>query len=489
MKLRRILAAAALIAVLTGLVYAPRAAAYNAGVYRVTAQSGAYLYPTAREGPDFVTIAPQGALLNVTRTSGDFGYTRYDAAEGWLTLNKGVTEIKSIPTYRGTPDGSVTGIRVTGLPDKTEYSDGEERADITGLTVTADYTDGHSAEITDFNVLFPSLSGVGDKTVSVWYKGLSAEFTVKVIRVPVFRIEVTPPDTVSFPEGVAIDLSGMVVRAFYTDGRGGAEGTVLSRDEYSVSGVTEGDSGLKAGVYPVTVTYKYPYITDSFEITVTKPAVKSLRIKNNTRLTVYKNHEIDPMNFDLEATYDNGEVRTVGSFDMEYDTSRVGAFYGTLTYGGKSVSFAYTVIDSQQTGITADVGMGLATYKGEAPDFSGLKILAVYDSGDRIPVSDYTLSHRIDVNTVGDYIVTAISGSYQCTFKYYVVERTGVVLGDVDADGKITAADARMALRISARLEQATYTEMLAADANVDRMITADDARKILRVSAKLEEF
>ncbi len=455
----------------------------------MTAQGGAYLYPAAHEGKDFVTIAPQGALLNVTRTNGDFGFTRFDSAEGWITLNRGVEEVTRIPTFRGIPDGTVTGIRITQLPDKLTYSDGEERADITGLVVTADYPDGHSEEVTDYNVFFPSLSGLGEKTASVWYKGLSAEFTIRVERVPVFKIEVTPPDAVSFPEGVAIDLSGMTVRAFYTDGRGDPSGTVLSRDEYTVSGITEGDSSLKAGVYRVTVTYKYPYVIDEFEITITKPAVRSLRIKNNTRLTVYKNHGIDPRNFDLEATYDNGDVRTVASFDMEYDTSRVGAFYGTLSYGGKTVSFPFSVIDSRQTGITADVGMGLATYRGESPDFSGLTILAVYDSGDKIPITDYTLSHHIDVNTVGDYIVTAISGDYQCTFKYFVVERTNVRLGDVDADGRITANDARLALRISARLEEVNYTAMLAADVNVDRRITADDARKILRVSAKLEAF
>lgn len=488
MRSRKILAAA-LTATLLLLTFIPCAFAYNAGVYRVTAEGGAYLYPTAHEGKDFVTIAPQGALLNVTRTNGDFGFTKFDSAEGWITLNRGAEEITRIPTYRGDPDGSITGIRITQMPDKLTYSDGEERADITGLAVTADYPDGHSEEVTGYNVVFPSLSGVGEKTASVWYKGLSAEFTVRVERVPVFKIEVAPPDTVSFPEGVAIDLSGMKVRAFYTDGRGDPDGTVLSRDEYTVSGVTEGDSSLKAGVYRVTVTYKYPYVIDEFEITVTKPAVKSLRIRNSTRITVYKNHEINPLSFDLEATYDNGDVRTVKSFDMEYDSSRVGAFYGTLSYGGKTVSFPFSVIDSQQTGITADVGMGLATYRGDAPDFTGLTVMAVYDSGDRIPVTDYTLSHHIDINTVGEYTVTAISGSYQCTFKYFVVERTGVYLGDVDADGKVTAADARLALRVSARLEEIGYTALLAADVNFDRRITADDARKILRVSAKLEEF
>lgn len=62
-----------------------------------------------------------------------------------------------------------------------------------------------------------------------------------------------------------------------------------------------------------------------------------------------------------------------------------------------------------------------------------------------------------------------------------------VMLGDVNGDGKLTAADARLALRISAKLETPTDVQFTAADYNKDRKITAADARSILRKSAKLE--
>lgn len=61
--------------------------------------------------------------------------------------------------------------------------------------------------------------------------------------------------------------------------------------------------------------------------------------------------------------------------------------------------------------------------------------------------------------------------------------------GDLDGNGKITAADARVALRISAKLEKATEAQKLIADVNKDGKITAADARKILRVAAKLEQL
>ncbi len=63
----------------------------------------------------------------------------------------------------------------------------------------------------------------------------------------------------------------------------------------------------------------------------------------------------------------------------------------------------------------------------------------------------------------------------------------GLKLGDLDGDGQILAKDARIALRISAKLEKPADELLKAADVNKDNEITASDARLILRVSAKLQ--
>ncbi len=59
-----------------------------------------------------------------------------------------------------------------------------------------------------------------------------------------------------------------------------------------------------------------------------------------------------------------------------------------------------------------------------------------------------------------------------------------VLKGDVDGDGKITAADAREALRGAAQLEELTKKEAFAADMNGDGKVTANDARDILKTAA-----
>lgn len=63
----------------------------------------------------------------------------------------------------------------------------------------------------------------------------------------------------------------------------------------------------------------------------------------------------------------------------------------------------------------------------------------------------------------------------------------GVVMYDVNGDGKINASDARLALRVSARLEVLEGNSFTAADTDKDGKVTASDARRILRKAAKLD--
>lgn len=61
------------------------------------------------------------------------------------------------------------------------------------------------------------------------------------------------------------------------------------------------------------------------------------------------------------------------------------------------------------------------------------------------------------------------------------------IAGDVNLDGTISAADARLALRISAKLDLITGQAYTNADVDYDGKVKASDARKILRYAAQLE--
>lgn len=64
-----------------------------------------------------------------------------------------------------------------------------------------------------------------------------------------------------------------------------------------------------------------------------------------------------------------------------------------------------------------------------------------------------------------------------------------VYLGDVNNDGNVTAGDARIILRHSAKLDTITEEQLSIADVDNNGKITASDARLTLRMSAKLEEL
>ena len=89
----------------------------------------------------------------------------------------------------------------------------------------------------------------------------------------------------------------------------------------------------------------------------------------------------------------------------------------------------------------------------------------------------------------------ALLPAQEYTVLYAVWNRDGRLpahsLGDIDGDARVTAADARLALRASVELESyekgsAVYR---AADVNRDGEIRADDARAILRAAVELENL
>ena len=62
------------------------------------------------------------------------------------------------------------------------------------------------------------------------------------------------------------------------------------------------------------------------------------------------------------------------------------------------------------------------------------------------------------------------------------------VKGDADLNRKVTAADARLALRHSAKLETLSGEKFRNADVNGDSIVSATDARLILRFSAGIDK-
>ncbi len=465
---------------------------FNLGSYIVTSNGGAKLYESPDSSSRFKTIALKDACLNVLEIEGSFGYTVYDSVYGWVDLG-GLKYLSRDPFV--TDDEKVLGtkgLRIISPPDKTRYVEGEESADTEGLKVALVFDDEKESllEVTGYKVSFPSLDTYGEKKVVVYYGGFSAEFDITVVKVPLTNIVLTLPKKTTFIEGEAISFEGLSVAAYYSDGRFGGKGEVLKEGDYTIEGVNEGDATLAPGTYTVTVTYKYPEISASFHIYVTGRTVTELKLtKVPANPTIYKGRSFNKDDFELQATYDNGVTEIVKDFDIEYDNMNLGVFTARIYYMDKYVAFDYTVLDLIETGIELGDTSYVGSFLNSPVNFSKLEVYIVYNSGEKTLTDDYALSHEIDVSVPGKYAVTVTYKTFSAVFEYTVSVRNEPEVGDVDFNGKIDAADARLALRFSSKLETPDLDQLAAADVNLDDDITASDARKILRVSARIDSF
>lgn len=111
-----------------------------------------------------------------------------------------------------------------------------------------------------------------------------------------------------------------------------------------------------------------------------------------------------------------------------------------------------------------------------------------------IGYSLYSLAGQVTSGTVlkdKDGKILAPGATLTTGVKVVLADKTEYVLsldGDVDGDGTLSAADARIALRAAVSLETLTAAQKQAADKEEDGTISAADARILLRVSVGLPE-
>ena len=108
---------------------------------------------------------------------------------------------------------------------------------------------------------------------------------------------------------------------------------------------------------------------------------------------------------------------------------------------------------------------------------------------DRTSKNYYMNSHVVHVTENGDYRATVkvIMPNGDTVTKTAMFTFTkGVMQGDVNFDGRVTASDARLILRCSAGLTTFSLAQKNRGDLNFDGRISSADARLALRIAASL---
>lgn len=196
---------------------------------------------------------------------------------------------------------------------------------------------------------------------------------------------------------------------------------------------------------------------------------------------------------DASSTLQQQLVNIMEDFDIDLILQGKETVYVRTDYIRNDVPVLYdektvTVNGTKYTAYSDAKGT-VAVISGSAGrEFSGeLPTGVCYDT-----VLDYSLPMFSAITVSGNVLTLdayIVDGDTARKVDSFAIEKnnTEIKLGDIDFNGEITAADARIALRYSVSLEELSSTRLVAADVNLDDKVTAADARLILRASVSLE--
>lgn len=470
------------------------------GRYVVTAEYTP-VYKSPNITSEIIAEVTKNTYLDITeiRSTG-FGkaYIAKDGVTGWVP----VSAIEKADILSGETD--IKELIIKSFPNKTKYIDGREELDLKGLVVSAVKKDGRETIISSYNVFAPEMKGPGTKTVKISFSPDSVNyfyvsFTVEVVRVPVKSISIVSLPSTEYKEHGKLDLSGLKIKTEFEDPSDNKTYTfdeIAKNPDFIISGChgEKHEGILEKGEHEISISYMYSDVSCSFKVNVIPRVLTSLEIVTPPdSLKVFdKTNPPELYGLVLKASYDNGETETVYHYDCKAvcDPSQfvigpeneVKVYYGELY-----VTLKYTYTTARPEGIKVVPPSPVLKYpKGEVIDLSGVKVYLYYTDGSFEEVTDFTVS-EVNYSFIGTQNIVIKYKEYSETLP--IIISAIFSKGDVNADGKVTAGDARTVLRASIGFTKLAGETFFAGDADRNDKITAADARLILRASIGLENL
>ena len=327
-------------------------------------------------------------------------------------LDVGDTKVTVAYTYKGvtkTDDQSIivnakklSGIEITTKPAKKTYIEGT-LFDPAGMVVTATYDNGKSEVVTGYTFAPSGELTTADTKVTVSYAfaGVTktADLAITVNERALLSISITtPPTKITYIEGNPFNPAGMVVRAYFDNGK-----------SETVTGYTIAPSGeLETTDKMVTVSYDYKGALKSADQPITVNAKKLTNIAITTEAT--KTQYVEGQSFDstdmvVTAYYDNGKHEAVT--DYTFNPS------GELAMTDKKVTISYTFADVTMTAdqlitvalkslnhIAITTPPSKTAYiEGNVFDPAGMEVTAYFDNGTYAAVTGYSVDQSGPLST------------------------------------------------------------------------------------------
>ena len=283
-------------------------------------------------------------------------------------------------------------LAVTTPPTKTVYEAGDS-FDKTGMVVTVTYDDASTREVTNYNCS-PVVLSINDTYITISYREMMTTVTTTqpvTVKNLLKKIQIiTPPTETAYEIGDTIDLTGMVVYAFYSDG----SSHEISDYTYSPHVVSS------ASDTEVTITYTEDGITKTAiqDITVgNTPNLVSIAVSTPPTKVIYKAGEyFDPSGMVVTATFDNGTTKDVSGYTysptrtLQQDDSVI-----TISYTKKGITKTttqnITVVYLTSIAIT-NPPTYTSYYDDEIFNTAGMEVTAYYSDSTSAVITTYSIS-------------------------------------------------------------------------------------------------
>ena len=283
-------------------------------------------------------------------------------------------------------------LAVTTPPTKTVYEAGDS-FDKTGMVVTVTYDDESTREVTNY-ICSPVVLSKDDTYITISYREMMTTVTTTqpvTVKNLLKKIQIiTPPTETAYEIGDTIDLTGMVVHAFYSDGTS-HEITNYTYSPHVVNSASDTE---------VTITYTEDGITKTAiqDITVgNTPNLVSIAVSTPPTKVTYKAGEyFDPSGMVVTATFDNGTTKNVSGYTysptrtLQQDDSVI-----TISYTKKGVTKTttqnITVVYLTSIAIT-NPPTYTSYYDDEIFNTAGMEVTAYYSDSTSAVITTYSVS-------------------------------------------------------------------------------------------------
>ena len=205
---------------------------------------------------------------------------------------------------------------ITAVNNQISYVYGNEQLD---LTVTANYSDGTSVTITDYQVTGYDATKTGEQNLTVSFEGKTCSVKVKVDNPVLVNISAST-NKEAYEYGEDLDI---IVVAKYSDG------SDVVIDNYTVTGYNAENPGEQ----DLTVTYEDK--TCNLKVLVNNPVLVNITAVSNKESYEYG----EDLDIIVVAKYSDGSEVTLDNYEVTgYDAQNPGEQNLTVTYEDKTCS-------------------------------------------------------------------------------------------------------------------------------------------------------